>query len=239
MASKVKLNLDEKAEIILNKPDKKNALDEALLDELSQAVTKVKDSNSKAAVLRGEGDTFCSGLDRNLLAKLAEFDEDELKGMPSAQKIIYDIHTLNMPVIASVERYAIGAGIQLALAADMRIASPGTIFQVKEPEFGIIPDMGALYLLPRIVGEGLARDMIFTRREVTAEEGKEIGLINEVSEDPEEVANKYLEEFLSLPNSKVFEESKKLIEKSWVSTFEESLEDTMDSQVDCIENMKK
>ncbi len=240
MTSKVKLDIDERAEIILNRPDKKNALDEDLLNELDEAVEEVKKSDSKAAMLRGEGDTFCSGLDRNLLTKLAEYNEDDLREMIDfVQKIIQDINDLNIPVIATIEKYAIGGGIQLALAADMRIASPGTIFQVKEPDFGIIPDMGALYLLPRTVGGGPARDMILTRREVKAEEGKKIGLVSEVSKNPREVANKYLEKFLSLSNPKVLEESKKLIEKSWVSTFGESLEDAKESQLKCIKNLKK
>lgn len=240
MASEVKLNLDDGAEIILNRPEKKNALNNPLLNELNKAVEEIKSSDSEVAILRGEGDTFCSGLDKKLLSKFGERGEDNLQDrIDFVQKVIHDIHTLDIPVIAVVERYAIGGGIQLALAADMRLASPGTIFQVKEPEFGIIPDMGALYLLPRTIGGGPARDLILTGREVTAEEGKEIGLVNEVCEDPKEVAEEYLEKFLSLPNPKVLGESKRLIEKSWISTFEESLEDTRESQLKCIESLKE
>lgn len=239
MSKKVKLDLNEVSEITLSRPQKKNALDEQLLTELDNAVDKVEKSDAKVAILKGEGDTFCSGLDRNLLAKLADYEKSDLKEMIDfVQKIISDINKLRMPVIATIERYAIGGGLQLSLAADIRVASPGTIFQVKEPEYGIIPDMGALHFLPRIVGDGIARGIILTGREVTAEEGEKIGLVNRVFENPREKVNKYIEKILSVDNPIALEESKKLIEKSWNPNLKESLSDAKEKQVNCIEKLK-
>lgn len=75
--------------------------------------------------------------------------------------------------------------MQIALAADIRLATPGTMFFLREMEFGIVPDLGALYLLPRMVGDSIAREMVLAGGKVSAEKGKEIGLVNEVYEDLE------------------------------------------------------
>lgn len=239
MPKKVKVDLDEVSEITLSRPQKKNALDEQLLMELDDAVSKVESSDVRVTILKGEGDTFCSGLDRNLLAKLADYEKSDLEEMiESVQNIISDINNLRMPTIATIERYAIGGGLQLSLAADIRIASPGTIFQVKEPDYGILPDMGALHFLPRMIGDGVAREIILTGREVTAEEGEKIGLVNRVSENPREEANEYIEKILSVPNPIALEKSKELIEESWNSNLEESLSDAKEKQISCIEELK-
>lgn len=233
---KVKLSLGDVARISLNRPEKKNALDKQLLVELKDALDAVKNSKASVLVLTGEGDTFCSGLDRNLLMGLVkgEMDEKDLrKAIDLVQEIIFDIRTMKIPVIAAVKRYAIGGGLQLALAADIRIATPGTIFSVKELDFGIIPDMGALYILPRIVGDGVARDMIYTRREIRAEEAKILGLVNEIYEDLEKGIDEYTKKLLSVPNF-ALREAKMLIEKGWNQNFKENLLDTKEAQVRCV-----
>lgn len=239
---KIKLSLGDVARISLNRPEKKNALDQQLLIELKDAIEVVKESKASVLVLTGEGDTFCSGLDRSLLMGLVrgEMDENDLrKAIDLVQEIILGIRTLEFPVIAAVKRYAIGGGLQLALAADIRIATPGTIFSVRELDFGIIPDMGALYLLPRIVGDGVARDMVYTRRDVRAEEAKLLGLVNEVYEDLEKGIEEYTSKLLSVP-SFALKEAKMLIEKGWNQNFKENLMDTKEAQVRCvIEAVKK
>ncbi len=236
---KVKLSLGEVARISLNRPEKKNALDIQLLTELKEAVDEVKKSDARVLVLTGEGDTFCAGLDRNLLMNFVNMDEEEFaKAIDFVQELIYEIRNLEIPVIAAVQRYAIGGGFQLALAADIRIATPGTVFVIREPEFGIIPDMGALYLLPRLVGDGLARDIIFTRREIRAEEGKVIGLVNEIYEDLEVGIGEYSKRLLSVQRY-VLAESKRLIERSWSVDFRESLREAKEAQLRCLGELVK
>ncbi len=236
---KVKLSLGEVARISLNRPEKKNALDIQLLTELKEAVDEVKKSDARVLVLTGEGDTFCAGLDRNLLMNFVNMDEKEFaKAIDFVQELIYEIRNLEIPVIAAVQRYAIGGGFQLALAADIRIATPGTVFVIREPEFGIIPDMGALYLLPRLVGDGLARDIIFTRREIRAEEGKVIGLVNEIYEDLEVGIGEYSKRLLSVQRY-VLAESKRLIERSWGVDFRESLREAKEAQLRCLRELVK
>ncbi len=236
---KVKLSLGEVARISLNRPEKKNALDIQLLTELKEAVDEVKKSDARVLILTGEGDTFCAGLDRNLLMNFVNMDEEEFaKAIDFVQELIYEIRNLEIPVIAAVQRYAIGGGFQLALAADIRIATPGTVFVIREPEFGIIPDMGALYLLPRLVGDGLARDIIFTRREIRAEEGKVIGLVNEIYEDLEVGIGEYSKRLLSVQRY-VLAESKRLIERSWSVDFRESLREAKEAQLRCLGELVK
>ncbi|MCS7122096.1 MAG: enoyl-CoA hydratase/isomerase family protein [Archaeoglobaceae archaeon] len=237
---KVKVVLGDVARIVLNRPEKKNALDLQMLSELRKAVDLVKRSGSKILVLSGEGDTFCSGLDRNLLLSLIqrEVDEEIEKAIDFVQKIVYDLRNIEIPTIAAVKRYAIGAGFQLALAADLRLSTPGTIFCIKEPEFGIIPDMGALYLLPRIVGDGVAKDLVFSRKELKAEEAKNFGLVNEVCEDLERSVEDYTKKLLSVPIH-TLKEAKKLIEKSWNQNFLKNLKETKRSQIRCLIKMRR
>jgi enoyl-CoA hydratase/carnithine racemase len=240
---KVRLIIDgDVARISLNRPEKKNALNNQVLSELRQAVDAVKDSPAKVLVLSGEGDTFCSGLDRELLASLTqrgELGEKELiAAIDFVQDLIYDLRTMKIPVIAAVQRYAIGGGFQLALTADIRIATPGTIFFLREPEFGIIPDMGALQILPRLVGDGVARDMVFTRRQITAEEGKTLGLVNEIYTDLEKGIAEYVQKLLSVPEYTIFE-AKKLIERAWITDLRESLRETKEAQIRCISESVK
>jgi enoyl-CoA hydratase/carnithine racemase len=234
---KVKLGFKgEVARISLNRPEKKNALDHQLLNELREAIDVVKNSSAKVLVLSGEGDTFCAGMDREILMKLTRSEEGEKELQESidhVQGIIYDLRTMKIPVIAAVQRYAIGGGFQLALAADIRIANPGTIFFLREPEFGIIPDMGALHILPRIVGDGVARDMVFTRRQITAEEGKIIGLVNEIYADLEKGIEEYTQKLLSVPIFTLVE-SKVLLERSWLTDLAESLKDAKEAQKRCV-----
>ncbi len=239
---KVKLILnDDVARISLNRPEKKNALNEQVLLELREAVDAVKKSSAKVLILSGEGDTFCAGLDRELLLSLTKknrSDQELEKLIDDVQGLIYDIRTIKIPVVAAVQRYAIGGGMQLALAADIRIATPGTIFYLREPEFGIIPDMGALQILPRLVGDGIARELVFTRRQITAEEGKAMGLVNEIYQDLEKGIEEYTKKLLSVPLYTIAE-SKAILERSWYRSFEESLKENKDAQIRCIKEALK
>ncbi len=236
---KVILEMGDVARIRLNRPEKKNALDMELLMELRDAVKEVEKSNAKILVISGEGDTFCAGLDRNLLFSLTQ---EGMGNLPEAidfvQDLIYSIRMLKIPVIAAVQRYAIGGGLQIALAADIRIATPGTVFSVREPDYGIIPDMGALSLLPRLVGDGIAREMVYTRKNLTAEEGKVLGLVNEIYEDLEKGIEEYTKKMLSVPVH-VFSYSKEVIEKSWTEDFLQNLKSAKEAQIKCVEETLK
>ncbi|MEM3012920.1 MAG: enoyl-CoA hydratase/isomerase family protein, partial [Candidatus Hadarchaeales archaeon] len=173
MPERVEVELGEVSRIRLNRPERKNAIDLRLLEELDAVLEEVRRERPRVVVLGGKGDTFCSGLDTSVLAELARWEEEKLLPVIDlAQRVIVKIRRMECPVVAACQRYAIGGGMQLALAADLRLATPGTVFFLREPEFGILPDMGALHLLPRIVGDGVAREFILAGRRMTAEEGE-------------------------------------------------------------------
>jgi len=235
---KVELRLGEVSSIELNRPEKKNALDLQMLEELDRALDEVRKGGPRVLVLGGKGDTFCSGMDTSVLAELATWEEERLLPVIElAQRVIKKIRNMDCPVIAACRRYAIGGGMQLALAADLRLATPGTLFFLREPEFGILPDMGALHLLPRMVGDGVARDLIFTGRRITAEEGERLGLVNGIFPDLEEGVRLYVNMILSrspLP----LRESKRLIERSWVEDSERNFELAKEAQLRCLRGLR-
>ncbi|MEM0359579.1 MAG: enoyl-CoA hydratase/isomerase family protein [Candidatus Hadarchaeales archaeon] len=238
MPEKVEVVLGEISRINLNRPERKNALDLQMLEELDEVLEEVKEYKPRVLVLGGKGDTFCSGLDTSVLAELAGWEEERLLPIIDlAQRVIAKLRRMDCPVIAACQRYAIGGGMQLALAADLRLATPGTTFYLREPEFGILPDMGALYLLPRIVGEGLARDLILTGRRMTAEEGEKVGLVNGIFPSLEEGIKLYVERILSLHHTPL-RESKRILEACWEEGFDSNMAKAKEAQLRCLRELK-
>ena len=239
MFEKLKLSPGEVTRISLNRPERKNALDLQLLGEIDEAVQIVKKSEARVLILSGEGDTFCSGLDLDTLAELSNMGEDKLlEFIVQIQRTIYELRNLPIPVVAACKRYAIGGGMQIALAADIRLATPKTMFFLREMEFGIIPDMGVLYILPRLVGDSIAREMILAGGRVSAEEGKKIGLVNEIYKDLEKGIKKYVGRILKFSRT-TLKESKRLIESGWNTDFQKSLDEAKESQLRCIRELKQ
>lgn len=238
MPEKVEVILGEVSRINLNRPEKKNALDLQVLEELDEALEEVKDQQPRILILGGKGDTFCSGLDTSVLAELAGWEEEKLLPIIDlAQRVIMKIRRMDCPVIAACQRYAIGGGMQLALAADLRLATPGTVFFLREPEFGILPDMGALYLLPRIVGDGVARDFILAGRRMTAEEGERVGLVNGIFPSLEEGIKLYVERILSLQPIPL-RESKRILETCWEEGLASNMTKAKEAQLRCLRELK-
>ncbi len=238
MPEKVRVELGEVSRIELNRPEKKNALDLRVLEELNAVLDQVKEEEPRVVVLAGKGDTFCSGLDTSVLAELAGWEENRLLPVIDlAQQVIVKIRKMECPVVAACQRYAIGGGMQLALAADLRLATPGTIFFLREPEFGILPDMGALHLLPRIVGDGVARDFILGGRRMTAEEGERVGLVNGIFPSLEEGTRLYVERILSL-HPLPLRESKKLLESGWGEDLDSNMAGAKEAQLRCLRGLR-
>jgi len=181
--------------ITLRRQEKKNALNYDLWLSLAEAVKEVSmDEDVRVVLLKGEGDSFCTGLDLNPDNKVI----DELSKGPSAKqkvrlfnliKMIQSIHTelelLRSPVIAAIQGHCLGAGLELACSCDMRYCSTDAVFSLPEAKFAIITDVGGLQRLPRIIGRGKASEMAFRGHSIGAEEAHRIGLVNEVYETPE------------------------------------------------------
>jgi enoyl-CoA hydratase len=164
-------------EITLNRPGKHNALNLALVEALhGELDTLAGDETLAAVILTGAGEHFVAGADVGELHDRRR--AEALAGINS--RLFRKVEDLPVPVICAVEGYALGGGCELALAADIRIASESAIFGQPEVGLGIIPGAGATYRLPRVVGMGFAREMILTGRRVQADEALRIGLVNRV-----------------------------------------------------------
>lgn len=172
------------AEIVLDRPDRLNALTFAIYEELRDTFAALDhEEDVRSIMITGEGRAFCSGGDaRDIIGEL--FSRD-MKGMLAFTRItgalIENIRKVRRPVIAAVNGTAVGAGAVMALACDIRIASEKAKFGFIFPQVGLCgADMGAAYLLPRVVGLGRASELLFTGDIIGAQEAHRIGLVNRV-----------------------------------------------------------
>ncbi|WP_433260962.1 enoyl-CoA hydratase/isomerase family protein [Actinosynnema sp. CS-041913] len=167
--------------LTLNKPDRLNAIANKDIDELDRVVMQAgKDPAVRAVVITGAGRGFCSGADVKEWA--GGHDADEESWPAKMHRTIARLYWLPKPVIAAVNGVAVGAGLDLALTADMRFAASTARFGEIYAQRGICPDAGGSYLLPRIVGEARAAELIYTGRIFDAAEALRIGLVSDVTE---------------------------------------------------------
>ena len=183
---------DGVADVRMVRADKHNGLDGAMFLALNEAIDEVAaDSDVRAVVLSGEGPSFCAGLD---IKSFASGDGPDLLHRPDgeaanlAQRVAYGWRELPVPVIAAVHGACFGGGLQIALGADIRIAAPDARLSVMEIVHGLIPDMSITQTLPRLVGDDVARELVYTGRQVGAEEARKLGLVTGVDEAPLEAA---------------------------------------------------
>jgi enoyl-CoA hydratase/carnithine racemase len=182
------------AEVRLNRPDKRNGLDLPMFEALVAAGRQVAaDPKVRAVVLHGEGKAFCAGLDWGAFLAAPEIGQRLLArdaGSPAnlAQLACWVWSEVPVPVIAAIHGAAVGGGLQLALACDLRIAAPDAQLAVMELRYGLIPDMSVSKTLLRLVRPDIARELIYTARTVTGEEAARLGLVTRVEADPLGVA---------------------------------------------------
>ena len=166
--------------LTLNRPESRNALSEAMVDGLESALRDVEaNPEVRAVVITGAGGAFCAGGDvRGMKERMANTDPDARRlRMRRQHRLVKLIHDLERPVIAAVDGVAFGAGFSLALLADLVVATPRARFCMAFGRIGLIPDYGALYTLPRLVGVARAKELMLSAREVGAEEAKALGLV--------------------------------------------------------------
>ena len=175
----------------LNRPDKMNAVDMQMIDEVIAAGEALAArADLRAVVLRGAGRACCGGLDVANFAALAMGDPEALI-MPRShgaanrfQQFSLVWRALPVPVIAALHGVAFGAGFQLALGADMRVAAPGTRLSVMEMKWGLVPDMGGMVTLPELTRADVVRRLTYSAEEITAEQAERWGLVSEIAADP-------------------------------------------------------
>jgi enoyl-CoA hydratase len=166
--------------LTLNRPEKMNAISQELTAELSLLLDEIEnDDELRVIVITGAGDkAFMAGADINELV-----DRDARLGRRVSrerQEIFLRIENLHVPVIAAVNGYALGGGLELALACSIRICSEKAQFGAPEVKLGIIPGDGGTQRLPRLIGQGRAMEMIITGDFIDAQEAYRIGLVNKV-----------------------------------------------------------
>lgn len=169
------------AVLTLDMPANRNAFSAALRDELAQVIAQVRgDAEVRALVLTGANGQFCSGGDLRGIADAGLDNAGWRARMQGTQRWFSDLILMDKPVIAAVDGAAYGAGFSLALAADFVLATPRARFCMSFLKLGLVPDCGAFYLLPRVVGAQRARELMLSAREVGAAEARDLGIAMEL-----------------------------------------------------------
>ena len=168
--------VDGVAHVVIERPEKRNAMSREVLRRLADHAEEVAaDGTVGAVVVSGRGGAFSAGLDLVDLFGLVGSDLDEV-GVAQVQAVFTAYEELDVPVIAAIEGACLGAGVQLALACHLRAVAPSASLSVLEPRWGLVPDLGASWRLPRLVGVGRATELMLTGRRVEAGEALAIGL---------------------------------------------------------------
>ena len=188
-----KVQLDVKAPvatITLNKPDRLNSLDVEMWEGIAQAAEAIDAAlEVRVAVLKGAGGAFCAGLDVKAGSTMSGLGADDSaatalplirRHLAHLQSCFDRLEACRVPVIAAIERVCIGGGLELALCCDIRVAAEGAIFSIPEVRLGIVPDMGGTQRLPRTIGIGPAKELIYSARRIDAGTALRLGLVNAV-----------------------------------------------------------
>lgn len=177
---------NNRAVITINRPEKLNALNKSTIEELHNALTILKDdSDVRVIIITGAGQkAFVAGAD---ISEFATFGVDEGKQLAAqGHKLLFDyLENFPKPVIAAINGYALGGGLELAMACHIRIASNNARLGLPEVTLGLIPGYGGTQRLAQLVGKGKALEMIFTAGMIQAEEALQWGLVNKVTSQEE------------------------------------------------------
>lgn len=191
------------AVLTMNRPEQRNALDAQMRLAFAAALAEIReDATVRAVVLTGAGGHFCAGGDVKAMSAGRPDPMETRDSLNRLHRWFDELVDLEKPVIAAVEGVAFGAGLSLALAADFVLAAQRAKFCSVFARIGLVPDAGAMYLLPRAVGLARAKDMVFSARVVGADEALRIGLAHEVcTGDVREAALALAERFHAAPTA--------------------------------------
>lgn len=184
----VTVTLDEGvAQVRLARPDKLNALSSAMFEAVAAAIGHLEQQDGlRCVVLSGEGRSFCVGIDLAVLSGggIAPLAPRTHGAANALQYCATGWRTLPVPVIAALHGHVFGAGLQIALGADIRIAAPDARLSVMEMKHGLVPDLGGFMLSRGLVRADLWRELVYTAREAKGEEAQALGLVTRVAADP-------------------------------------------------------
>lgn len=219
---------DGVATIIMNRPEQYNALNFKLGDDLIEALEVcIKNDDVRAVVLTGSGKAFCSGGDLSMAREFAAHDpSDPYRQLTKRlNRIVTDIRRLEKPVIAAINGAVGGAGLSIAAACDLRVASSKAKFRQAYTNVGLVPDGAWTLMVPLLIGFGRASDLVFLDPVFDAPKALEMGLVNKVAE-PEELDNSagQLAQKLAAGATRSFAMAKNLLNNSLLSLLERQLE---------------
>jgi enoyl-CoA hydratase len=186
------------ARIEMHRPEKANAINARMWMELREAMQWLdRTDQARVGIITGSGRYFTAGIDLEMLDDLRRFAQEDCRGRAGEklrlsileiQETINAVERCRKPVIAAVHAACVGGGIDLISACDLRYCSADAWFSVKEVDVGLTADVGTLQRLPKLVGEGMARELSYTARQVDGREAEEIGLVNRSYADQETLA---------------------------------------------------
>jgi len=180
------------AHVQINRPDKANAMSLAVWHEIRTAFNWIDATpEARVAVISGSGAHFTSGIDLQMMMNLGTDIHDDCDGrmreklrrtILDLQDTLSSIERCRKPVLAAIHGACIGGGVDLICACDMRYCSADAYFLIKEIDIGMTADVGTLQRLPKLIGDGMARELAYTGRKVAAEEARAMGLVNRMFE---------------------------------------------------------
>ncbi len=234
---------DHVAEVTLNRPEKHNAVDLAMFGALTRAGEKLaQDADVRAVVMHGAGDNFCAGIDLSVFQgdSLDGLDKNALKprdGSPANffQSAAYVWRALPVPVIVAIRGVAFGAGLQIALGADIRYATSDAELSIMEIKWGIISDMAITVTLRDVMPADRVKQLAYTGRIIAGREAELIGLITAVHDDPLEAARGLATEIAG-KSPDAIRAIKALINNSWHDSVEGALRREAELQISVMGN---
>jgi enoyl-CoA hydratase len=178
------------AEVRLNRPDKSNAMNDAMWPEIRQAFDWIDATPAaRVAILSGAGKNFCAGIDLAMLAGIQQriASPDGARSREALRRIILDlqdcltaIERCRKPVLAAIHGACVGGALDLVTCCDMRYGTADAVFSIKEIDLAMVADAGTLQRLPCLIGEGMARELAYTGRKMDAAEAEKLGLLNRI-----------------------------------------------------------
>jgi enoyl-CoA hydratase/carnithine racemase len=245
MADLVTIDIkDHIADVRLNRPEKMNALSQEMWKSITEAGEQLSENTDvRAVVLSGNGRCFCAGLDMASMQGFQDGDRKKSTSLPIAgpgerpgnlpQRACLVWKRLPVPVIAALHGVAYGAGAQIALGTDIRIAAPDLRLSIMEIKWGLIPDVGITQTLRDIVPLDVAKELTFTGRIVDGEQAKALGLVTHLAEDPHARAMELAAEIANR-SPHAIRYGKKLFEETWHADERTGLELETKLQVELI-----